>query len=46
MIGATALSRAWASLGLPRVLANRLEKLGCIINRRGDDWITEGDFTR
>jgi len=27
-------------------VANRLEKLGCIINRRGDDWMTEGDFTR
>ncbi len=27
-------------------VANRLERLGCIINRRGDDWMTEGNFTR
>jgi predicted nucleotide-binding protein len=25
---------------------NRLEKIGCIISKRGDDWMTEGDFTR
>jgi predicted nucleotide-binding protein len=27
-------------------VANRLEKIGCIISKRGDDWMTEGDFTR
>jgi predicted nucleotide-binding protein len=27
-------------------VANRLEKIGCIISKRGEDWMTEGDFTR
>ena len=27
-------------------VANRLEKIGCNISKRGDDWISEGDFTR
>lgn len=27
-------------------VANRLERIGCVINRRGGDWITEGDFLR
>ncbi|QQO33506.1 nucleotide-binding protein [Bradyrhizobium diazoefficiens] len=27
-------------------VANRLEQIGCVINRRGDDWMTEGDFAR
>ena len=27
-------------------VANRLETIGCVINRRGDDWMTEGDFAR
>jgi len=27
-------------------VANRLETLGCIVNRRGDGWMTERDFTR
>jgi predicted nucleotide-binding protein len=27
-------------------VANRLEKIGCLINRRGDDWMAEGDFAR
>jgi predicted nucleotide-binding protein len=27
-------------------VANRLEKIGCIVSKRGDDWMTEGDFTR
>jgi predicted nucleotide-binding protein len=27
-------------------VANRLDKIGCTISKRGDDWMTEGDFTR
>lgn len=27
-------------------VANRLERIGCLINRRGDDWMSEGDFAR
>jgi predicted nucleotide-binding protein len=27
-------------------VANRLEKIGCVISRRGRDWMDEGDFTR
>src|SRR5260370_551594 len=23
--------------------ANRLEKIGCIVSKHGDDWMTEGD---
>ena len=27
-------------------VANRLEKIGCLISKRGNDWMTEGDFNR
>jgi len=25
-------------------LASRLERIGCVVNKAGDDWMTEGNF--
>jgi hypothetical protein len=32
-------------VGRRNELANRLEKIGCAVNKVGNDWMTEGKFT-